>query len=93
MAGRRIEEGLEVKAFAGMRMFPAKGRRTFVMVKFERDKSNRLVAQPLPTGGSGAIMTLAKADGFVEIAEDVQFVDTDEEVVAHVFRVCDEGWF
>ena len=93
MAGRGIEESLEVKAFAGMRMFPAKGRRTFVMVKFERDKSNRLVAQPLPTGASGAIMTLAKADGFVEIAEDVQFVDADEEVVAHVFRVCDKGWF
>jgi putative molybdopterin biosynthesis protein len=87
MAGMRTETGSQAKAFAGMRMFPAKGRRTFVMVKLERDKSNRLVATPVPSGASGAIMTLEKADGFVEIAENVQFVDVDEQVVVHVFKV------
>jgi putative molybdopterin biosynthesis protein len=87
MAGRRMETGSQVKAFAGMRMFPTKGRRTFVMVKLERDKSDRLVATPVPSGASGAITTLEKADGFVEIAENVQFVDVDEQVVVHVFKV------
>jgi molybdenum cofactor synthesis domain-containing protein len=86
MAGRRTGKPLEVKAFAGMRMFPAKGRRTFVMVKLKHDKSNRLVAEPVATGQSGAITTLAKADGFVEIAENQQFVDEGEEVTVKLFE-------
>jgi molybdenum cofactor synthesis domain-containing protein len=69
-----------VKAVAGARMFSARGRRTFVMVKLKRDKSNRLMAEPVETGASGAITTLARADGFVEIPENQQFIDVDEEV-------------
>ena len=61
-------------------MFSAKGRRTFVMVKLKRDKSNSLIVEPVETGASGAITTLAKADGFVEIPENQQFIDADEEV-------------
>jgi molybdenum cofactor synthesis domain-containing protein len=87
MAGRKTEARSQVNAFAGMRMFPAKGRRTFVMVKLNRDRSDRLVATPVPSGASGAITTVEKADGFVEIAENVQFVDVDEQVVVHVFKV------
>jgi len=85
MAGRRAERSLEVRAFAGMRMFPARGRRTFVMVKLRRDKSNRLIADPVESGQSGAITTLAKAEGFVEVAENQQFIDADEEVVVRLF--------
>jgi len=77
---------LRVKAFTAMRMFPAKGRRTFIMVKLKRDKSNRLVAEPVPTGLSGAITTLAKADGFVEIAENQQYIDVNEQVVVRLFK-------
>jgi putative molybdopterin biosynthesis protein len=86
MAGRSSEKIREVKAYAGMRMFPAKGRRTCVMVNLKRDKSNRLLALPIPAGLSGAITTLAKADGFLEIAENQQFVDADEEVTVQLFR-------
>jgi putative molybdopterin biosynthesis protein len=86
MAGRRTEKTLKAKALATMRMFPAKGRRTFIMVKLKRDKSNRLMAEPVPTGLSGAITTLAKADGFVEIAEDQQFIDAGEEVTVQLFK-------
>jgi putative molybdopterin biosynthesis protein len=93
MAGREAERSLEMKAFAGMRMFPARGRRTFVMVKLRRDKSDRLVADAVGTGQSGAITTLAKADGFVEVSEDQQFIDADEEVVVHLFRNCENGGF
>jgi len=85
MAGRRAERSLEMRAFAGMRMFPARGRRTFVMVKLRRDKSNRLIADPVESGQSGAITTLAKAEGFVEVAENQQFIDADEEVVVRLF--------
>jgi molybdenum cofactor synthesis domain-containing protein len=86
MAGRRAERSLEVKAFAGMRMFPARGRRTFVMVRLRRDKSDRLVADAVESGQSGAITTLAKADGFVEVAENQQFIDADDEIVVRLFR-------
>jgi molybdopterin biosynthesis enzyme len=75
-----------VKAFAGSRMFSAKGRRTFVMVKLEFDKDCRLLAEPVETGASGAITTLAKADGFVEIPENEQFVDANTEVAVVLFR-------
>jgi molybdenum cofactor synthesis domain-containing protein len=86
MARKEAEKNLRVKALMAMRIFPAKGRRTFIMVRLNRDKSNRLVAEPVPTGLSGAITTLAKADGFVEIAENQQYIDVNEEVVVQLFK-------
>jgi putative molybdopterin biosynthesis protein len=86
LSGRPAEEAKTVKAVAGARMFSARGRRTFVMVKLKRDESNRLMAEPVETGASGAITTLAKADGFVEIAEDLQFIDANEEVTVALLR-------
>jgi molybdenum cofactor synthesis domain-containing protein len=86
IVGMAVKKSSSVKAFAAMRMFPARGRRTFVMVKLRRDESNRLVAEPVAAGLSGAITTLAKADGFVEIAENQQFIDADEEVVVSLLK-------
>jgi molybdenum cofactor synthesis domain-containing protein len=86
LAGRPVAGMKVVSAFAGSRMFSAKGRRTFVMVKLEFDKECRLIAEPVESGASGAITTLAKADGFVEIAENEQFIDVDEEVEVVLFR-------
>jgi putative molybdopterin biosynthesis protein len=80
LAGRPIKEIARVKAVAGTRMFSAKGRQTFIMVELKRDKSNRLVAEPVETGASGAITTLVKADGFVKIPENQQFIDAEEEI-------------
>jgi len=91
MAGIKAEKNLRVKAFMAMRIFPAKGRRTFIMVRLKRGKSNRLVAEPVPTGLSGAITTLAKADGFVEIPENQQYIDVNEEVVVQLFKSLEEG--
>jgi molybdenum cofactor synthesis domain-containing protein len=86
LSSRPESEATTVKAKAGTRMFSAKGRRTFVMVKLKRDKSNRLVAEPVETGASGAITTLAKADGFVEIPENQQFIDSGEEITVALLR-------
>jgi molybdopterin molybdotransferase len=85
LAGRSRGKPETVKTHAGTRMFSAKGRRTFVMVKLERNEQNRLVAQPVETGASGAITTLAKADGYLEIPENLQFVDEDDEVIVTLF--------
>ena len=86
LAGRPIAPMKMVRAVAGTRMFSAKGRRTFVMVKLEFDKTCRLIAAPVENGASGAITTLANADGFVEIAENEQFIDVDQEVAVVLFR-------
>jgi molybdopterin biosynthesis enzyme len=56
------------------------------MVKLKRDKADRLIAEPIPEGVSGAITTLAKADGFVEVAENLQFIDANEEVKVRLFK-------
>ena len=91
MAGREGEKALKVKAFAAMRMFPARGRRTFVMVELRRDELNRLIAEPVSVGLSGAITTLAKADGFVEIMENQQFIDAGEAITVHLFQKFEEA--
>ena len=87
-AGRPDEETIAVKASAGARMFSARGRRTFVMVKLKGDSPKQLVAEPVATGSSGAISTLAKADGFVEIPENQQFIDVDEEVTVTLLKTA-----
>ncbi len=86
MAGRNEKTTPTATAVATTRMFAARGRRTFVMVNLTRDKAGKLLASPVPTGLSGAITTLAKADGFVEIEEEKQFVETKTEVVVNLFR-------
>lgn len=85
LSGRMAMEREAVKALAGMRMFSAKGRRTFVMVKLRKTKSGRVVANPVETGASGAITTLAKADGYVEIPDNQVFVDKEEEIEVELF--------
>jgi len=86
LAGRPVGDLKSVKAVASSRIFSAKGRRTFVMVKLEFDQSCRLIATPVETGASGAITTLASSDGFVEIPENEQFVDVDQEVTVFLLR-------
>jgi len=86
MAGRKEETSPVVKAVAATKMFPAKGRRTFVMVNLTHDKAGRLLASPVPTGLSGAITTMAKASGFVEIEEKKQFINEGEEVTVYLFQ-------
>ena len=86
LGGRPATAMKMIRAVAGARMFSAKGRRTFVMVNLEFDTNCRLIAEPVESGASGAITTLAKADGFVEISENEQFVDVDQEVTVSLFR-------
>lgn len=86
MTKREPENDLTLEASAETRMFSAKGRRTFVMVKLRANESHEILAKPVQRGESGAISLLARADGFVEIPENVQFVDVDDRVFVHLFR-------
>jgi len=85
LAGRPEEELPKVKAVVAKKMFPARGRRTFVMVNLTYDEAGTLLVSPVPTGLSGAITTLAKADGFVEISEKQQFIDAGTEIDVYLF--------
>jgi len=85
LAGRPEEESPKVKAVAAKKMFSARGRRTFIMVNLSVDKNGTLIVSPVPTGLSGAITTLANADGFVEISEKQQFVDAGAMIDVYLF--------
>jgi len=74
IAGREEEKPMIVKAVVAERLFPSRGRRTFVTVKLKKDSAGRLVASPATAGLSGAITTLSEADGFTVIRESQQFV-------------------
>jgi putative molybdopterin biosynthesis protein len=86
MIGKKQEKGLKVKAFTTMKLFQTRGRRTFIMVKLKCDNANVLRAEPVPEGLSGAITTLLKADGFIEIPENQQFIGSNQEVTVNLFR-------
>jgi len=86
MAGKGEEQPITLKAVTSERLFPARGRRTFATVTLKRDRSGKIVASPVPTGLSGAITTLARADGFTEIHEDQQFVNAGETVTVQLFK-------
>ncbi len=85
LAGRTEETLPKIKAVAAQKMFSARGRRTFIMANLDYDKTGTLLVSPVPTGLSGAITTLAKADGFVEISETQQFIDVGTEIDVHLF--------
>jgi molybdopterin biosynthesis enzyme len=94
LAGRPEEDLSKLKAVVTQKMFSARGRRTFVMVKLTYDKTGKPIVSPVPTGLSGAITTLAKADGFVEISEKQQFVDVGEKIDVYLFgkiRITKKG--
>jgi len=85
LAGNKIISEKIVKANLTTRLFSAKGRKTFVTVSLSRDKNQKILAKPIQTGASGAITTLSKADGYIEILENQQFIDSNEQVTVTLF--------
>ncbi len=83
LGGRPVSNLRSVSAFAGSKMFSAKGSRTFVLVKLEFDEKCRLIAEPIQTA---AVSALVESDGFVAVAENEQFVDVDQEVSVVLLR-------
>lgn len=86
LAGKEPQQPKQTKAYTTTRLFPAKGRRTYIMVTLKRNETGQQTAEPLPTSQSGAITTLAKADGYIEIPENTQFIEKDEQCIVHKFR-------
>ena len=86
MAGRKVTLPATVKATNVNKLFSARGRRTFVTVTLQRDKAGKWRASQVPGGESGAITTLAKADGYVELKETQQFVEAGSEITVFLFK-------
>jgi len=86
MAGKTEEEFPLIEAVTKEKMFSEKGRRTFIMVNLSYDKTGKILASTVPTGLSGAITTLAKADGFIEIPESQQFLNAGEYVKVYLLK-------
>jgi molybdenum cofactor synthesis domain-containing protein len=86
MAGRAVTQPLHVQATLTQKLFSARGRRTFIAVSLSRDTTGRWCASLVPSGESGAITTLAKADGYVAIKETEQFLPEGRDVTVALFR-------
>jgi len=87
MGGREEAEPITLKATASERLFPSRGRRTYVTVTLKKSRAGRLVASPVPVGLSGAITTLARADGFTVIHESQQFIEKGAVVDVELFKL------
>jgi molybdenum cofactor synthesis domain-containing protein len=86
MTGRKDQEPAKVKALVSERLFPSRGRRTYVTVTLRKDRGGEIVASPVSTGLSGAITTLSKADGFLVIRENQQFIEKGARVDVELFK-------
>jgi putative molybdopterin biosynthesis protein len=85
MAGLRRElEAATVIAKTSARIFTSGGRREYVPVNLVKTREDDYRVYSVP-GGSGAITTLAKADGFIEIPKNRTFLEEDETVAVRLF--------
>jgi putative molybdopterin biosynthesis protein len=84
MAGLREEERAVISARTSQKFYSSDGRREFMPVNVVRTEEGGYTAYPILTG-SGAITTLAEADGFIEIQETRRFLREGELVKVNLF--------
>ncbi len=68
-----------IKAKAAMRLYSAGGRYEYMLVNLVQGSEKEYSAYPILTG-SGAITTLAEADGFIEIPSEVEMISEGRPV-------------
>jgi len=74
---------ITIKAKIAQKLHGEKGRRALIPVSLV-ESSGYIKAYPLPAE-SGQVNALAQADGYIEVPEDVEFVDEGEEVTVKLF--------
>jgi putative molybdopterin biosynthesis protein len=85
LGGRSESLPKVLKAIINQRFFSARGRQTFIPVTLTETDTGQLIALPAATGQSGSITTLAKADGYVELNANTQFLEAGTEVGVFLF--------
>ncbi len=74
----------QVKIKSAMRLYSARGRFEYLLVNLVKGKNDNFSGYPV-TGGSGAITTLAEADGYLEIPENTEMIAEGSEVDVTLF--------
>lgn len=86
LGGRSGETGRVVRARVPMRIEGARGRTSYVLVDLVRSDRG-LAAFPLGAG-SGSVTAFSRADGFIRIGADTEYVETGTELDV---RLLDPG--
>lgn len=86
--GLDIPDYPKVRAILTRRVTVKLGVKGFVRVRVYMD-GGRLYAEPLMIGGSGALASLLKGNGFIEIPEDIEGFDEGCEVEVNMYRSVD----
>mgnify|MGYP000598434069 CR=1 FL=1 len=73
-----------LEAVVAVRIPKERGRRAYLPVHLVRGASGEVLAFPTPTG-SEAVSTLARADGFLEIPENVEYIPEGSRVRVFLF--------
>ena len=68
-----------MKARTSQRIISEKGRNEFVFVRLERSSGGEMLATPI-LKGSGAVSTLASADGYIFVEKGREIVEAGETV-------------
>jgi len=84
MAGRVAESTSWLEGKVASKIFSAKGRREFLPVHIVKDEVGKHLVYPV-LSGSGAISSLALADGFIDIPQNQDFIEEGETVRAGLF--------
>lgn len=84
MSGLARREVVVLDAKVALKVISAKGRRELLPVHLTRDATGQYLAYPA-TGGSGAITSFSLSDGFIDIPDNVEFLDEGEQVKVSLF--------
>jgi putative molybdopterin biosynthesis protein len=82
MAGRREDAEVVVRARLPLRVNSERGRTEYLLVGLVGSETE-LVAYPMGKG-SGSVTTFSKADGFVVIPRQREYLEADEQVQVHL---------
>ncbi|MDI9646423.1 MAG: molybdopterin biosynthesis protein, partial [Archaeoglobales archaeon] len=86
LSGLHEEERRKLKAKLSLKVFSAEGRRELLPIYIvEGNKKDEFFAYPVSGHYSGAVSTLAFADGFIEIDEDTLVINEGEEVEVNLY--------
>ena len=86
LAGIANREMSVLRAKLTRRIFSAKGRRTYITVSLSKEKDSEWIASPVASGQSGAITTMAMAEGYVELKENEPFAEEGKLVKVFLFE-------
>ncbi|MGB4153290.1 MAG: molybdopterin biosynthesis protein [Bacillota bacterium] len=88
MLGQTVKERTMINATLARRIVSVPGMDEFIRVKVGK-VGGRYVASPLARG-AGAIMSLVRADGYIEIPGSSQGIQESSEVAVHLLRDAEE---